>query len=64
MTQPKYLYALFNDGVRMSGSNYGKLFFERSTARAWKLKAAKSSKVNGSVSIGRLAVNDQWEMVH
>lgn len=61
-TTPKYLYALFNEGARMSG-NYGKLFFDRKTARTWKQKATNSSRINGNVSICRVPVGTSWEAV-
>ena len=61
-TIPKYLYVLLNNDVRMSGS-YGKIFFDRKTARTWKQKATKSSKVNGSVAIARVPVGNDWEFV-
>tara|TARA_B100001123_G_C14672415_1_gene774037 strand:+ start:426 stop:626 length:201 start_codon:yes stop_codon:yes gene_type:complete len=61
-TVPKYLYVLFNDGARMNG-NYGRVFFDRVSARKQKQKANKSSKINGHVTIGRVQVGTEWETV-
>ena len=61
-TVPKYLYVLFNDGARMNG-NYGKVFFDRVSARKLKQKANKSTKISGHVTIGRVAVSSDWETV-
>lgn len=61
-TTPNYLYALFNNGQRMTG-NYGKLFMTRKDARSWKSKAVKSSKVDGSVQIARVEVSNDWQFI-
>ena len=59
-TLPNYLYALFTDGERMTGKVYGKLFFDRNTARAAKVKAVSSTKIEGRVTISRVAVGHDW----
>lgn len=61
-TIPKYLYVLINNDVRMNG-NYGKIFFDRNTARSWKQKANKSSKISGNISIARVPVGSDWELI-
>jgi len=61
MNLPTYLYALFNDGHRMTGASYGKIFPDRDSARSWKAKANSSSNIDGHVYIQRVPVSKDWE---
>ncbi len=64
----QYIYALFQDGTRMSGP-YSRFFLDRQSARAWKQKAKSSNSVNGDVTIARVpteavkAPKSRWETV-
>ena len=60
---PKFLYALFYEGHRIDTGQYAQLFFDRKTARAWKVKAASNKKYSSPLAIGRVAVAHHWEMV-
>ena len=57
----QYMYALFNDGHRMTGTKYGQTFTSREEARSMRRNASNSKSIKGSVVIGRAA--NQWDWV-
>ena len=61
-TLPKNLYALLNNGERMTGKVYGQLFFDRTSARQAKVKANSSSKIKGKVTIAQFPVQQNWAL--
>ncbi|MBM89824.1 MAG: hypothetical protein CMQ41_15785 [Gammaproteobacteria bacterium] len=61
---PTNIYALFADGERMSGT-YGKLFFDRVSARAAKSKAKQSRKWSDHhITMCKVPVAQEWLNTH
>ena len=61
---PTNIYALFADGQRMDG-NYGKLYFDRVSAREAKLKAKSSRKWSDHhITMCKVPVAQEWLNTH
>lgn len=56
-----YMYALFTDGQRMTGTKYGKIWNSREEAREMKRAATSSKGIKGQVVIGR--TENSWNYV-
>jgi len=56
-----YIYALFNDGERMTGRTYGQMWYSRKEAREMKRRAMDSRSVKGNITIGR--TENTWDYI-
>ena len=61
---PNNIYALFANGKRMTGS-YGKLYFDRKSARTARSEARGTQKWSGfDITLMKLPVESSWQSCH